>query len=60
MPDYPMKAPELPAEELYDLEHDPLEMKTLAHDPASSAVLSQTRDALKRSLQETEYLGGYL
>jgi N-acetylglucosamine-6-sulfatase len=56
---YPMKAPELPAEELYDLERDPLEMKNLAHDPASSAVLSQMRDALKRTLDDTEYPGGY-
>lgn len=58
-PDYPMKAPELPTEELYDLEKDPLEMHNLAHDPASSGMLAQMRDTLKKTLEETEYPGGY-
>jgi arylsulfatase A-like enzyme len=58
-PDYPMKPPELPAEELYDLQNDPLEMKNLARDPAASAALNQMRDALKKTVDDTQYPGGY-
>jgi hypothetical protein len=38
---------------------DPLEMKNLAHDPASATVLGRMRDTLKKTLEETEYPGGY-
>jgi hypothetical protein len=34
-------------------------MRHLAADPAASATLNQMRDALKRSLEETGYSGGY-
>jgi len=57
-PDYPMPK-ELPYEELYDLESDPLEMRNLARDPAASGLLNQMRDLLKRRLEETEYPGGF-
>jgi N-acetylglucosamine-6-sulfatase len=57
-PDYPMKG-ELPAEELYDLENDPLEMRNLANDPAASSRLTEMRDTLRRTVEETGYPGGY-
>jgi arylsulfatase A-like enzyme len=50
---------ELPYEELYDLESDPLEMRNLARDPAASDLLGQMRDLLKRRLEESEYPGGF-
>jgi arylsulfatase A-like enzyme len=58
-PAYPMKAPELPAEELYDLASDPLEMRNLAADPAARATLDQMRNALRKAVEETGYPGGY-
>ena len=57
-PDYPMKG-ELPYDELYDLESDPLEMRNLAHDPAAASLLARMRDLLKKLLAETGYPGGY-
>ena len=54
-----MKAPELPAEELYDLASDPLEMRNLAADPAARATLDQMRNALRKAVEETGYPGGY-
>ena len=57
-PDYPMPGA-LPAEELYDLQTDPLEMRNLAADSAASATLAQMRDTLRRLLEETGYPGGY-
>ncbi len=57
-PDYPMKG-ELPYEELYDLQTDPLEMRNLAKDPASASMLTQMRQTLRRTLEETGYPGGF-
>lgn len=57
-PDYPMKG-ELPYDELYDLQSDPLEMRNLAHDPAAAGLLRKMQDLLKKALEETEYPGGY-
>ena len=53
-----MKAPELPAEELYDLASDPLEMRNLAADPAARATLDQMRNALRKAVEETGFRGG--
>jgi len=57
-PDYPMKG-ELPYDELYDLESDPMEMRNLAQDPAAASLLARMRDLLKKLLAETGYPGGY-
>jgi N-acetylglucosamine-6-sulfatase len=57
-PEYPMKG-ELPYDELYDLENDPLEMRNIAADPAAAQVLERLRDTLKRTLEQTGYPGGY-
>jgi N-acetylglucosamine-6-sulfatase len=57
-PDYPMKG-QLPAEELYDLERDPLEMRNLAGESAASSTLGEMRGTLRRLLEETGYPGGY-
>ena len=57
-PDYPMKG-ELPYDELYDLQNDPLEMRNLAHDLAASGLLREMQALLGRHMEETEYPGGY-
>jgi N-acetylglucosamine-6-sulfatase len=57
-PDYPMKG-ELPYDELYDLQNDPLEMRNIAGDPAASSVLREMQSLLKKALEETGYPGGY-
>jgi len=57
-PDYYMKG-ELPYEELYDLENDPLEMRNLASDAAAASTLTQMRDTLRKTLAETGYPGGF-
>jgi N-acetylglucosamine-6-sulfatase len=57
-PDYPMKG-ELPYDELYDLQNDPLEMRNIAADPAASSVLNGMRERLRKLLEETGYPGGY-
>ncbi len=57
-PEYPMRG-ELPYEELYDLEADPLEVRNLAADPQAAGLLAKMRDLLKRRLEETEYPGGF-
>jgi arylsulfatase A-like enzyme len=57
-PDYPMPT-ELPCEELYDLQSDPLEVRNLAQDPQASGLLAKMRDLLKRRLEESEYPGGF-
>jgi arylsulfatase A-like enzyme len=57
-PAYPMKG-ELPYDELYELQSDPLEMRNLAQDPASASLLERMRDLLKKLLAETGYPGGY-
>jgi len=57
-PEYPM-AKELPYEELYDLESDPLEMRNLAADSQAAGLLAKMRDLLKRRLEEVEYPGGF-
>jgi N-acetylglucosamine-6-sulfatase len=57
-PDYPMPT-ELPCEELYDLQSDPLEVRNLARDPQASGLLAKMRDLLKRRLEESEYPGGF-
>jgi uncharacterized sulfatase len=50
-------APEKPAEELYDLETDPHEIRNLAASPAHAAVLARMRQALDRWHQDTGDLG---
>jgi N-acetylglucosamine-6-sulfatase len=57
-PDYPMKG-QLPYEELYDLERDPLEMRNLVHDPAAAGLLRKMRDLAKKLIEETGYPGGF-
>jgi len=42
-----------PAEELYDLQRDPHELKNLAADPASTAVLQEMRAILDRWIADT-------
>lgn len=55
-PEYPMPK-DLPYDELYDLETDPLEMRNLAAGPSASGLLAKMKDLLKRRLEETEYPG---
>ncbi len=43
-----------PAEELYDLENDPHELKNLVDDPRYAAVLKQHRAVLDEWIQQTE------
>ncbi len=57
-PAYPMQG-ELPYEELYDLERDPLEMRNLAHDPAHASLLARMRGLLKQEMEATGYPGGF-
>lgn len=57
-PQYLMKG-ELPYDELYDLEADPLEMRNLARDPAAAGVLRQMQDLLRKALEQTGYPGGF-
>jgi arylsulfatase A-like enzyme len=57
-PDYLMKG-ELPYEELYDLQSDPLEMHNIAGEAAAAATLARMRETLRRTLTETGYPGGY-
>lgn len=55
-PAYPMKG-ELPYDELYDLQNDPLEMHNLAKDAASAGLLRDMQGRLKKLLEETGYPG---
>ena len=55
-PAYPMKAGELPYEELYDLQNDPLEMRNLA-DAGAGGVMREMRGRLARLVEETGYPG---
>ena len=57
-PDYPMRG-ELPYDELYDLETDPLEMRNLAKEPAAAGLLQGMQNLLKKLMEETGYPGGY-
>lgn len=57
-PDYPMKG-ELPYDELYDLQNDPLEMRNLAKDPSAAGVFREMQALLKKHLEETGYPGGF-
>jgi N-acetylglucosamine-6-sulfatase len=57
-PTYPMKG-ELPYDELYDLQSDPLETRNLAKDPAASGLLRQMQDLLRKQLETTGYPGGF-
>ena len=57
-PEYPMRG-ELPYDELYDLENDPLEMRNLARDPAAAGLLQKMQELLKKLLADTGYPGGY-
>jgi N-acetylglucosamine-6-sulfatase len=57
-PEYPMKG-ELPYDELYDLQSDPLEMRNLANEPAAAELLRKMQDLLRKTLEETGYPGGY-
>ena len=56
--EYPMRG-ELPCEELYDLQNDPLEMRNLAKDPAASGLLTKMKELLTRAIESTEYPGGF-
>ncbi len=56
--EYPMKG-ELPYDELYDLETDPLEMRNLAQAPAAAGVLKDMQALLRQHMQETGYPGGF-
>lgn len=58
-PTYPMQKDELPYEELYDLERDPLEMRNLAADPGSAKLLARMRELLKKEMEATGYPGGF-
>ncbi|MBI4606805.1 MAG: sulfatase-like hydrolase/transferase [Planctomycetes bacterium] len=49
--------PEKPAEELYDVEADPHEVRNLAADPAHRERLERLRSALERWTRETGDLG---
>lgn len=57
-PQYPMKG-ELPYDELYDLQNDPLEMRNLAKDAGAAGVLREMQDLLKKALGQSSYPGGY-
>jgi N-acetylglucosamine-6-sulfatase len=57
-PEYPMKG-ELPYDELYDLERDPLEMQNLARDASGAALLREMQGLLKKTLDQTGYPGGF-
>jgi arylsulfatase A-like enzyme len=46
-------APHMPAEELYDLERDPDEIRNLARSPDHAATLRRLRAALERWMEET-------
>jgi uncharacterized sulfatase len=50
-------APEKPAEELYDLDADPYEVRNLAASPAQQAVLARMRRALEAWQRDTGDLG---
>jgi arylsulfatase A-like enzyme len=50
-------APTRPAEELYDLQNDPFEVKNLAQDPAYRELLADLRARLTRWEQETNDRG---
>lgn len=50
-------APQMPAEELYDLESDPHETKNLAPSPEHRAVVERLRGALERWIEETKDQG---
>ena len=43
-----------PAEELYDLEADPLEMNDIARDPDAEDILGTMRDLLRNMMAETD------
>ncbi|MFO0811122.1 MAG: sulfatase [Gemmataceae bacterium] len=50
-------APTMPAEELYDLDHDPFEIDNLATKPAHEAALTRLRGVLNRWIEETNDQG---
>lgn len=50
-------APTMPAEELYDLESDPHEIKNLGNDTAHADTLRRLRDALEKWIAETNDQG---
>ena len=50
-------APQKPAEELYDLQEDPFEVKNLVDDPSYSDILDELRRRLQRWIEETGDLG---
>lgn len=50
-------APTMPAEELYDLESDPYEIKNLAGSPEHADVLKRLRAALEQWIAETHDAG---
>ena len=50
---------EKPAEEFYDLERDPHEIKNLVGDPQYAAQLQRHRDILKKWMKDTDDKGQY-
>ena len=50
-------APTMPAEELYDLESDPHEVKNLAADPAHAETLRKLRTVLEKWIEDTRDQG---
>ncbi|MFZ2641162.1 MAG: sulfatase [Verrucomicrobiia bacterium] len=53
-------APTMPAEELYDLENDPYEIKNLASSPEHAAVLKRLRGALEQWIADTHDTGAVM
>jgi N-sulfoglucosamine sulfohydrolase len=50
-------SPQMPAEELYDLESDPFEMANLATSPNHRAILQQLRSVLGRWIEDSQDQG---
>jgi N-sulfoglucosamine sulfohydrolase len=52
-------APHMPAEELYDIDNDPYEIKNLIESPGHQEVLTRLRKALQRWIEESNDQGRY-
>jgi arylsulfatase A-like enzyme len=55
-----LAAPAMPAEELYDLETDPWQMRNLAASPEHAAVLKRLRGVLEKWIEESNDQGRQL
>ncbi|MFA5193958.1 MAG: sulfatase, partial [Verrucomicrobiia bacterium] len=53
-------APTMPAEELYDLENDPYEIKNLASSPEHADVMKRLRGALEQWIADTHDTGAVM